>query len=443
MRWIVVGLVASVAVARADGVDIATFEPPAGWTRATPGGAVVFSTVDRAHKTFATVAVLPSVAGTGDPDKDFAAAWHDLVGTPAKPAQGPARSQTKQGLLLLVGAAPTVEQGVPAVTLVTVIVARDRIVRAIAKTNSNDLLVPVDAFVNAIQVGAAAPAASTGNLDEIQFAAPAGWKENRVSGAIQLVDPSGACTLAIAAPQPAGKSLEDDADGVFAMAFGGWKRELEASGPYRKIARGISGDGWEYIKVDSYLSRPAGGADPFAKTEMLGLVFAARIGQQTVYVIGTHAGQNSVTTLGAIGAGTPQCLDEYMSPDWPDFFHSLHFKSFQPRTGELGKHLVGKWWTKSMNSALGYVFAGNGRYERIAGWETFRRIDPATIEVTTTGFTGSGRYKLDGDTLTLVPDKGKPETKRVRWQMTWELGAWSESLYLQEGKIEPMFRKEK
>src|SRR5262249_9820854 len=157
----------------------------------------------------------------------------------------------------------------------------------IAMTNANDLLATISAVVDGIQVGnaAAQPARGAGvGLDDVQFEAPAGWKSTRVKDGIRLDDPSGKCSIVLVPPQALGKSLEDDADVAFNALFTGFKRELESSGPYRKIARGVSGDGWEFIKVDSFLSRPAGGPDAFAKTEVFGLVFAARLDSATIVI---------------------------------------------------------------------------------------------------------------------------------------------------------------
>ena len=466
LRWMVtwVGLAICVHVARADTLDIASYSPPQGWQRMADTGSVSYSTVDPAHRTFTIMVLFASVASTGDATQDFNAAWAELVAGPSRvaaPSQGPAPARTQQGMPMLVGAAQTMEQNVPAATLVAVIVARGRVVRFIAKTNDQSQLATLDTFVRGIVVGGGAavapaapaarsapgsvPAPPAGNASDVTFDVPAGWTRNGQT----LVSPTGACTLTVFAPQRSGKSIEDDVDAAFSQAFAGWNRANDTGGGYEKLAKGVSADGWEYFKADSFLSRPANsGPDAFAKIEIFAFAFAARLDGTTAIVIGTRKDSSAIMTTAAIASNTPLCLDEYLSPDWPDFFHSFQVRSWKARPGELARHVVGKWWSASQSGAVGYAFAANGRYTSVAGWETFRRIDAATIETTTTGFTGTGKYRLDGDTLVMTPDKGKPQVRRVRWQNTFELGQWHETLYMQErnadgSKTEPAFRREK
>ena len=463
MRWLVGWVLLAVCAggARADTLDIASFSPPQGWQRAAQTGSVAYSTFDPNRRTFSMIVVFASVASTGDPAKDFSAAWKELVAGPSRvaaPTQGPALVRTKQGLPVLVGAAQTMEQNVPAVTLLGVLVAHGKVVRFVAKTNDQSQLATVDAFVAGIAIGggapvtAAAPAApapapsapAAGSADDVRFDVPAGWSRNGNT----LVSPTGACTLTVFAPSPSGKSIEDDVDAAFSQAVAGWQRANDTGGAYEKLAKGVSADGWEYYKADAFLTRPANnGPDAFAKIELFAFAFAARLDGTTAIVIGTRKDSSAIMTTAAIASNTPLCLDEYLSPDWPDFFHSLHFRTWKPRGKELARHVVGKWWSASQSGAVGYAFAANGRYTSVAGWESFRRIDAVTIEETTTGFTGTGKYRLDGDTLVMTPDKGKPSVRRVRWQNTFELGQWHETLYMQErnadgSEVEPAFRRE-
>ncbi|HUJ59546.1 MAG TPA: hypothetical protein VLX92_13665 [Kofleriaceae bacterium] len=447
VRWIAGLLVVASVTARAETIDIASFAPPAGWQRAAKPGSVAYSTAR--GQTFALFVVFASVPGSGDADRDFAAAWRDLVGGPshvAAPAQ-PIRTRTQQGQAEVVGAAQTIDQGARAVTLVAVIEAGGRVVRVLAKTNAQDAMPVFDSLLATIAVAGAAaaparPPAAAG-LDDIELDAPPGYTAQRTADGIVLTEPTGRCTLDILGTRASGASLEADADAAFAELFGGWNHKND-DGPYQRMSRGVSADGWEFLKVESYLWQHAnGGPDPFAKTELFGFVMVARLDGVSVVIGGSRKDSSAVKTLG----GLAQCLDDYLTTDWTTFFRGLHFKAWKPRH-ELASHLVGTWHTTAMNVAIRLAFAANGHYRAAYGSDSARQVDPATVEVTTRGYFGEGTYKLDGDTLTLVPDHGKPQIKHVRWQMTWQLGTWQEELFVQDPptraqNVEPIFHRDK
>ena len=409
-------------------IDMATFTPPAGWTREAKPGGVAYSMLDAKANAYGMVAVFNSVPSTGDPQRDFTAAWKALVGDPsnvAAPAQQ-MQQKTPQGFPMVLGGAQTVDQGVTMVTVVTVVVAHGRAVTILTKTNNKDLLAAVDAAVMGMKIetpAAASSPAAAGDLDEWVFKAPAGWEAARGQGNIMLTDKAGGCSIMLLPPRPSGPTLEDDLERAYAEVFNGWNKRDEATGnPYIRVAKGVSVDGWELIKADTYLTR---GAD-----KALGMLFVARLDGKSMALAGMRPGADLTSVNVAIATATPQCLDEYLDTDWPELFHSLHFKSWKPRGNELAKKVVGKWWATTLNGALGYVLAANGRYQTIAGYQTFSRIDRTTVLATTHGFTGSGSWKLEGSELTLTPDgkNEKPEVARVRWQNVFELGQWQERL---------------
>jgi hypothetical protein len=222
-------------------------------------------------------------------------------------------------------------------------------------------------------------------------------------------------------------TIEEDADGAFRDFFRGFTpRNTDTGTAYAKMAKGVSADGWEFMKVQSYLQQ--GGK------RLLGMAFVARLdGGRTAVVVGSRAGAEPNSATMAVALGKLQCLDEYQSLDWPIFFHGLHFKGWKPNGSTLAQKLIGKWRITSSTTSVGYAFAANGRYMNASAYATYSRVDDATVRMTTQGFVGDGKYKLTGNELTMTPDSGKKrEAVRVRWQMVWELGSWSEALYLLE-----------
>ncbi len=59
--------------------DIATYTPPAGWTKNMKPDAVTYSTVDNSKGTFCVLAIYAATASKGTPEKDFAGEWAALV----------------------------------------------------------------------------------------------------------------------------------------------------------------------------------------------------------------------------------------------------------------------------------------------------------------------------------------------------------------------------
>ncbi len=59
--------------------DIATYTPPSGWTKKIQQDVVTYTTIDNSKGTFCVLAIYTAVASKGDPQKDFASEWSNLV----------------------------------------------------------------------------------------------------------------------------------------------------------------------------------------------------------------------------------------------------------------------------------------------------------------------------------------------------------------------------
>ena len=72
-------LLAQLAFSQAETFDIATYTPPQGWTKNIAHDHVTYTTIDNNKRTFCVLAIYTAVASKGDPQKDFASEWNDLV----------------------------------------------------------------------------------------------------------------------------------------------------------------------------------------------------------------------------------------------------------------------------------------------------------------------------------------------------------------------------
>lgn len=75
-------LVCLVGMAQQQTFDLATFTPPAGWTKTSVENVVGFSTVDETARTWAQINIVKSTASAGSIDADFQSEWSQLVVKP-------------------------------------------------------------------------------------------------------------------------------------------------------------------------------------------------------------------------------------------------------------------------------------------------------------------------------------------------------------------------
>jgi hypothetical protein len=212
--------------------------------------------------------------------------------------------------------------------------------------------------------------------------------------------------------RPSGASVAADADAVFKAIFAGWSNANEAyRTPYKRITSGVSGDGWEYAQLRSFLEQ--------GDRKILGMVFLVRLGARTAVMAAIRPG-TEMNEVVKTGTNEPLCLDEYMSPDWGQFFHGLRFAGWTPAPDALARQLIGSWYASSINVGIVYVFAANGRFDSAHGYETSKRVAPELLEKTLHGFAGSGAYKLTGNRLDMTTDAGKRENVLIRWERTSE-----------------------
>jgi hypothetical protein len=140
--------------------DIATFNPPAGWTKQAKDNGLIFTTSDKQKNTFAMIILFHSDASADDPKRDFDADWLQfIVGAFGVKDQAEIQPQTKSNgwTITTGGAAFTSDLGTSAVILSTYS-SPGRKFSAAAVFNSQEYVPAIDAFASSIVL--AKPAAN-------------------------------------------------------------------------------------------------------------------------------------------------------------------------------------------------------------------------------------------------------------------------------------------
>jgi hypothetical protein len=161
-------IVTTTVFCQSDTLDIIQFKPPAGWTRTTKDGAVVFSDVNKTTSTFRVLSVYSSSVSTGNPQKDFANKWNELVVKPFKaPADPKTESQTDpQGWQITAGAVQVeTDGGLKAFAVLTVFSGFGKAASVLALVNDETYLTKVSEFVAGLKLDKAPVSASSDRND--------------------------------------------------------------------------------------------------------------------------------------------------------------------------------------------------------------------------------------------------------------------------------------
>src|SRR5688572_12380716 len=134
--------------------DIATFRPPAGWAKRTNEASLQFSTEDKAKGTYCLITLLASVPGTGDPKKNFNAAWQTVVKTvvdsTAVPQMFP--SANKEDWKAEGGFAPFEKDGEKGVAVLFTLSGYGKMVNILVLTNTTDHEPTITAFLESVSL---------------------------------------------------------------------------------------------------------------------------------------------------------------------------------------------------------------------------------------------------------------------------------------------------
>lgn len=278
---------------------------------------------------------------------------------------------------------------------------------------------------------AAAPVGMAQNVlltrDEYVYEIPEGWTRTVLADGILLesrFSTGEVCRIGLSALVSSSGDLFKDADRAWSRHFREFVVRPTMTFPATPhLARGVAGQGWEYVQIKRGLGLRGSTADPLQEMQFFGFVLTARLGTRVASVFGLSADPLVSSCFGTLGNA------------WPSFFSRLSFRSAvsEPETrAGLVPRIRGVW--TSVGTSTGgaastrFVFTPAGRYsehglvQRYAG-------DSPTFTATVTE---EGSYRLSGNRMTLVPDKGAPQTASIRLEEVSEDGGrtWDERLYL-------------
>jgi hypothetical protein len=151
------------------------YTPPKGWVKTEKQGAVTYTDVNKATNAFCILTVYGERPGAGDPQRDFATKWNELVVTPFKAESNPKTDlqTTADGWQAVSGGAQIDMQGVKALAVLTVVSGYGKVAGVLAITNDESYLAKIQAVLDGIKLDkASAPAkasapSSTDTSDEL------------------------------------------------------------------------------------------------------------------------------------------------------------------------------------------------------------------------------------------------------------------------------------
>ena len=134
--------------------DIATFQPPTGWTKQSSPDSVQFSTEDKSSGAYCLITLMKALPGPGDSKENFAAAWELLVkgavNVGAAPQMFP--SNNPEDWALEGGFAPFEKGGEKGVALLYTMSGYGQMVNIMILTNTQAYEANLTAFVESISL---------------------------------------------------------------------------------------------------------------------------------------------------------------------------------------------------------------------------------------------------------------------------------------------------
>ncbi|MFI5186844.1 MAG: lipocalin family protein [Chitinophagales bacterium] len=147
-------LLVQFAFGQAETFDIATYTPPQGWTKNITHDHISYTTIDNSKGSFCVLAIYTAVASKGDPQKDFASEWNDLV---AKLYQTDAHPKTEtqtttDGWKAVVGAAIARQDTINFYAVLTVYSGFGKTISILITLNDQSYMTNADAVLDNISL---------------------------------------------------------------------------------------------------------------------------------------------------------------------------------------------------------------------------------------------------------------------------------------------------
>jgi len=430
---------AGAASAQSEAFDIATFVPPAGFTRKASEGVLIFEHRRAAlgRMQFCQIFLSRSRPFLNDPAVEFHRELQDVVTRlnvrNAAPAP-PTTERTPDGWTVMTGRLDTVTQQGPTRVVLAAYFGSGRVVTVVVAMSPNAYVNEVGRFFQNLHLKTAGVPAATvalnsvsapvdlpppGSLANYVFQIPQSWAQTESSGRIVLMSPTyqtgERCQITMDPMRPATQPLPNEAAAFYRQAF-----RMEPMAPYAnalpKLAKGTTPDGWEFFII----RKSIGGTDG----DMGTMVFVAQVGGQVATIVGT--GKRPLVS---------SCLGELVFDAWPGFFYSLKFKNAAPAgdaQAAVRERLAGTWSMATGSVGLQYVFHADGRYADTGATRRVSRVLPGELVETTQAYFGNGSYTFDGNQIILTGDDGRRSVKNFRLEQNSNDGGrtWVDGLCL-------------
>jgi hypothetical protein len=223
------------------------------------------------------------------------------------------------------------------------------------------------------------------------------------------------CVYGLSPARASKGSLEADARAAVLEALPGWQLKDESF----SAMRGTAGAGWKYFWFRALAQGPVNGR--LRPGYVMATAFPA-------------AGAGRVNIVWGFGpAGEPRC--ELDDASFLRLFHSLRPRGWSSDGGRaLASELQGLWQNSQRSGLARMNFTNNGRYD--SGLATSARI--GMLERTASSVSDGG-YSLNGDLLTLTPDRRERGVSRYRVRVfeSYLAGRWSRFMTLFDENASP------
>jgi hypothetical protein len=425
-------MIATVSFPQIQKFDIASFVPPQGWQRVDTAGTVAYfhSATANGLTSFCQIILYPSSRSAGNVEKDFKAAWSNLVSIPTKSTARPIieKSKTADGWNVMTGASKINVQGFSYNTMVTTITGFGKTISVQSNLAGNDYTDVIQKFFETLELDSrAAPATDNRqgqspnnavNINDFDFITPEGWLLQNKQDHLLLQNPQSGCTIRILS-QPSSGDLEKDANTIFDVMYAGW--QYQKTGAYQYVlSKGFLPKGLEYFMKEASMS--VTGSDGRYLIEE-GAALVVRSGTQIV-IIGVRHNSGLMAHDG--------CRLNYNT--WKRFFNSFTVKNaVVPDVEENNPaRIVGAWTQTESGATSDYVFAANGHYAMIGtigSKTTSSDYRYEYLHIKTYAFEGDGTYEVSGNRLALKQKTGGMEELQFRLeQINNDSTGWKDRL---------------
>lgn len=408
---LVSGLVASVPLAAYTGTDtfdFLSYNPPKEWIKESQTDGISY----RRPAGVGLIKLYKSRPSAESASNEFSRTWSSYVASlvPGPPPQP--EIQRDGDYTAAVGSRLVNAKGTNTAIGLVVFVGRGRAMGVLTMSAGDEAQLEITSFLNSISVSLKSVdplgASSIGEV-EVDFDVPPGYVSGRDGRAIVLkpttLGETTPCIYGFSPPRLTKGDLERDARAALLEALPGWQIKNEN---YEAL-RGTSGTGWSYFLFRTDVQSVSGGSYQYLSA--MAMAFPATAGR--------------VNIMWGFGSPAHCTLDNHT---FAIIFDSLHPRGWMSDGGKsIDRYLLGTWRNSQRLGIAQYRFMSGGRYEYGIGTTTTTGIFERT-----SASASDGRYQLNGNQLTITPDRRDrvPLRYRVRVFEKYLHGRWWPNLGL-------------